>query len=753
MKITCLYFAVFFSIYASAAISSSLRTVEGNRVIYRLTVDYKDVNFSGKDRKAMLVNGSLPAPTLYFKEGEKAVVYVTNKMDVDTSIHWHGILLPNFQDGVPYLTTPPIKPGQTHKFEFPLRQSGTYWYHSHTRLQEQRGVFGAIVIEPKQKDLQYDRDLVFVLSDWTDEDPKEVLRSLKRGNEWYSIQKGTTQSFAEILRKKAFKAQLKMWKQRMPGMDISDVYYDAFLLNGKRQQVYPDFKAGEKVRLRIINAAASTYFWLSFGLSPLLVSADGINVHPVSVNKLLHAIAETYDFIFQIPKGRSVEFKAMAQDGSGFVSAQIGSGSTLKAPDIPKPDLIQQMKQMGEHHHGHSLKPMEHALPSDQQSRTDHESHSAHQSNGILQSHSSQESCSDHSCHSNHESHFADSSVKEFSYEDLKSLQKTSFSQNKPVREITFHLKGNMRRYVWNMNGKTLSESDKIQVKKGEVLRMTLNNTTMMHHPMHLHGHFFRVLNSTGEFSPLKHTVDVPPMGKVLIEFEPQEEGDWFFHCHVLYHMKQGMSRVFSYGERDVRLKNYPLSHVWDADRQWFKWGTWTLMSNRFDGEFVAANTRNQLNFGGTFSWVDNWYELRNRFEVDLSYQHFIDDFFRLYMAVEVESPVGVNWLDIRNADISVKLGFRYLLPYLLDLTLSMDQKSRLEIGLDYELLIFARWELFAEGAWAVNLKETFFPSQDEKWQEYEWSMGMHYTMTKNLSLVGSYDNHFSWGIGIEGQF
>ena len=241
-----LFCGFFASLFSCVAISSEFRTVEDGIVTYRLNINYKTVNFSGKDRKAMVINNSLPAPVLYFKEGGKAIIYVTNQMDVATSVHWHGILLPNFQDGVSYLTTPPIRPGQTHKFEFYLKQSGTYWYHSHTGFQEQRGVYGAIVIEPKQKRWEYDHDLVFVLSDWTDENPKEVLRSLKRGSEWYAIQKGTTQSLSQVIQKKALGSQLKMWKQRMSGMDVSDVYYEAFLLNGHRQQVYSDFRAGEK---------------------------------------------------------------------------------------------------------------------------------------------------------------------------------------------------------------------------------------------------------------------------------------------------------------------------------------------------------------------------------------------------------------------------------------------------------------------------------------------------------------------------
>jgi len=261
--------------------------VPTNATFYQLSVGYKKVNITGQPTKAMVVNDSLPAPTLYFQEGERAVIDVTNKMDVETSIHWHGILLPNIQDGVPRLTTPPIQPGKTHRFEFVLKQSGTYWYHSHTGLQEQRGVYGAIVVQPKIKKYKYHRDLVVVLSDWTNTNPHEILRTLKRGNEWYSIRKGMSLSLFQIIRHRILGAQLSLWRQRMPGVDISDVYYDAFLTNGKQTQQYPQLKAGKNIRVRIINAAASTYFWLSFGgEAPRLISADGVNVRPLPTKKM-----------------------------------------------------------------------------------------------------------------------------------------------------------------------------------------------------------------------------------------------------------------------------------------------------------------------------------------------------------------------------------------------------------------------------------------------------------------------------------
>lgn len=314
---------------------------------YTLTIRKETVNRAGKNVTGMTVNGGIPGPTIRFVEGGKAVIYVKNELDVETSVHWHGLLVPNFYDGVPYLTTPPIKPGQTQKYTFPLKQSGTYWYHAHTKLQEQRGVYGSIVIEPKEKTLVYDKELVLVLSDWTNQKPMNVLRNLKRGNEWYNIRKGTSTPLNRVIGRGAFGAQLNFWKQRMESADIADIYYNAFLINGQKTQEYPDFKPGERVRLRFINASASSQFWLTFGgEDPMLVAADGLDVVPVKHNKTFIAIAETYDFIVTIPQNGKIEIRGPVQDGSGQTAAFLGQGPVLPAPNVPRPDKIAMMQQM-----------------------------------------------------------------------------------------------------------------------------------------------------------------------------------------------------------------------------------------------------------------------------------------------------------------------------------------------------------------------------------------------------------------------
>ena len=810
--LTLLCFIVSNLSFASSGLkspSNRLKPVKHTKgeVTYQLTVDYKTLSIKGQAKKAMAINNSIPAPTLYFKEGEKAIIYVKNNMKVETSVHWHGILLPNYEDGVAYLTSPPIRPGKQHRFEFMINQPpGTYWYHSHTKLQEQDGLYGAIVIEPKIKQVKYDKDLTLVLSDWTYQKPYQILRTLKRGSEWYSIKKGTVISFWDVIKNKALGAQLTMWKSRMPGMDISDIYYPAFLINGAVDPKYPEFKAGERIRLRLVNASASTYFWLTFGGGKaLMVAADGVNIQPVRTNKILHAVAETYDFLLKIPYKKSLEFRISAQDGSGSVSAIIGKGELLKAPVVPAPDLIEGMKAMakshsGGHHHGHNTGGHESHKKPESHNKQEHKSdnkqehHKHHKSDNKQEHHNKREIQSvkqddkntsshtnhqhsqhqqhtkkhqQHKSHTNHQHSQQASLPIATHYKHLKSLEKTNFSKKAPVREIKMNLTGNMWRYVWSINGKALSEVDKIKIHKGEVTRLILNNSTMMHHPMHLHGHFFRVLNGQGQYSPLKHTVDVPPMEQVVIEFEPTEKGDWFFHCHVLYHMKQGMSRIFSYGDtRDPRLKNYPINKVLKADRHWYKWGELDLMSHRLNLEAVISNTKNKVALEGVYSWFDNKYKINHDGEVELFYERFVSDFFRLYGELELsleslhefkktlDDNEDIDWNDVFAESgyldtaikeiFSARLGIKYLLPYFFDFGLSLSHRGELEVSLDYDLMLLSRLELFAEGESSLNLIDMDFKDID-----YEWQVGLEYAISQSFSLIGSYDNRFGWGAGL----
>ena len=306
--------------------------LRGRRVRYDLTIARQAVNITGKAAEGMSINGASPGPTLRFREGDLARIRVHNRMDEDTSIHWHGILVPPRMDGVPYLSFPPIRPGEAFTYEFPIRQSGTYWYHSHTHLQEQSGVYGSIVIEPLHGGPRPDRDHVVVLSDWTDEDPRTVNRTLKRGSHWYALEKGSAQSIVGAARLGTLGDYFLRELQRMPAMDIADVAYDRFLANGKPESTLP---AGphEKVLLRIINSSSSTYFHLEFAGGPMaIVAADGQDVEPVQERRLLIGVAETYDLLVQIPTAGAFALRATAHDGSGYTSVGSARASATWHP-------------------------------------------------------------------------------------------------------------------------------------------------------------------------------------------------------------------------------------------------------------------------------------------------------------------------------------------------------------------------------------------------------------------------------------
>lgn len=706
-----------FSIMQINAQNQITPEIKGDTIIYRLTIDYITVNFSGKDIKAMAINNSIPAPTLEFEEGKYAVIYVTNKMEEESSVHWHGLILPNFQDGVPYLNTPPIEPNATQRFEFPLIQSGTYWYHSHTGLQEQRGVYGGIIIKPKTKTFDYNYDLSIVLSDWVDEKPKSVLKNLKRGNDWYSIKRKTTQPLSKTIPQGAFGAQLKLWSKRMPGIDISDVAFEAFLSNGKRTQTYPQYKPGDKVRVRLINASAATYFWLTVGGEYQLISADGIDVVPVSPEKVLHAIAETYDYIVTIPESGALEILASAQDGSGFTSIILGSGTVEKAKVFPKPDYISLLKKMGNMKMGEDQKESKEPMQ-EMKAKSDMDMGNMNEKMKMND---------------------------EFSYDYLKSPTKTTINSDLPVNEIELNLTGNMLRYIWSINDKVLSDVDKIKIKRGEKARITLNNKTMMHHPMHLHGHFFRVINASGEYSPLKHTVNVPPMGRVTIEFDANEHGDWFFHCHILYHAKAGMARVFSYGDpRDIRLNNSPLSEVVNEDKSFYKWGELSVASHMASLNYMISNTYNQVNFSAEYGWNKNM-------EIVLSYERYLSNYFRVYGGVDAENEIRDSLGVIETVG---RVGARWLLPFFIESDLSVDHLLRPQVAFSTTLLLLSRLEL--QGSWEMVADFGVINELGNNidWtQDYIWNIGLEFVLAKNWSLIGSYDNRFGAGGGISIRF
>ncbi|MDP1990448.1 MAG: multicopper oxidase domain-containing protein [Syntrophales bacterium] len=790
--------------------------VQGAMVEYDLTIARQAINVTGKPSEGMTINGGSPGPTLRFREGDLARIRVHNRMGEDTSIHWHGILVPPGMDGVPYLSFPPIRPGETFTYEFPIRQNGTYWYHSHTHLQEQSGVYGSIVIEPLRNGPKPDRDHVVVLSEWTDEDPRTVNRTLKRGSHWYAFEKGSAQSIVGAARLGMLGDYFLRELQRMPAMDISDVAYDRFLANGKPDSTLP---AGprEKVLLRVINSSSSTYFHLEFAGGPMtIVAADGQDVEPVRERRLLVGVAETYDLLVQIPAAGAYEFRATAHDGSGYASVWLGSGERHPAPEVPRPNLYHGMGHLGlqqifsltpagtmgmpdgdvdagrfdrpgmagmdsmEMDHSNHAAPapasppggMDHGghtmpMPAPPPEGMDHSGHATpsappaeavdHDGHTLAVPVSSPETM-DHGAHDlttamegqrsgkRYGTHFgflaADVSASRNlavdgtdprpwpPYARLRATQRTAFSEKKPLREIRLTLDGDMERYVWFFNNRTLDESDAIRIRQGEAVRFILINRTMMHHPIHLHGHFFRVINDQGDYAPLKHTVDVAPMSTTVIEFDANEVGDWFFHCHLLYHMQNGMARVVEYEgfavDPQLAALRPGLSH-----EAWYAWGQADVLSNMTEGYLRLANTRNIL----TAEWEWGWQGVdKSEWETFFTWDRYINRFFKVFAGVNLE---GVRRELEENRAV---FGIRYLLPLNLESRTWIDSDGGARIHLEKTFELTPRLALRGEAEYDTR-------------HRWEGGAALTYLIHKDVSLVGRWHSDFGFGGGLQIRF
>ena len=707
----------------SARIKSGM-AYTGKKVEYDLYVTDTMVNFTGKHRHAIAINGQIPAPILEFTEGDTAIIRVHNMMKMETSIHWHGILLPNKEDGVPYLTTSPVEAGKTYTFTFPLIQSGTYWYHSHTMVQEQSGLYGSIVIHPAQPEPQL-KEYVLLLSDWTDENPHQVMRYLKRGGEWYAIKKGALQSYGEAIAAGAFKDKLKQEWQRMPAMDVSDVYYNKFLLNGQETTEFKDAKPGEIIRLRIINGSAATYFNLQYANSYMrIIAADGINVTPVSVNKLEIAIAETYDVLITVPETGSAELRATSWDVMGYSSAFFGNGPVIKAPDIPRLNYFKMMQQMGSMNmktmdmgsmQGMDMKNMR--MPADTIAKK--KEMSMQHMEGMKMD------------------DMAGMDMKmeipgKFNYNMLRALHPTTLDSSLLPREVKLTLTGNMLRYVWSFDFKTLSTADKILIRKGERVRFVLTNNTMMRHPLHLHGHFFRFINTQGEYSPIKHTFDIKPMETVTIEFDANEEQDWFFHCHILYHMMAGMARIVSYerSEQNEFAKN-GYRKLKKEDNVLYPWYDLSVHSQ---GAWLSGNISNNkmaLEFEGRASW-------KGDYETETHLLRYLDkkQYFAFYIGYDYRKNKTLPLANKPNSKDNRRVfdaGFYYLLPMLIRSEWRVDHTGRLRLQLERRDLPLSN-----------NFFFDFRVNTDK-----EYNVAARYMIAKSFSISTNYDSDYKWGIGL----
>ncbi|MET3145324.1 UNVERIFIED_ORG: CopA family copper-resistance protein [Xanthomonas axonopodis] len=523
------------------------------------------VNFTGRPRSAITVNQSLPAPTLRWREGDTVSVRVRNALtDQPTSVHWHGLLLPANMDGVPGMSFDGIAPGQEYHYRFALRQSGTYWYHSHSMFQEQSGLYGAIVIDPlTPPPYRHDREHVVLLSDWTDLDPAALFRRLKQMPSHDNYAQRTVGDFLRDAREDGLRATLAdrgMWgRMRMTPTDLSDVNANTYtyLLNG----VAPAgnwtglFKPGEKVLLRFINGASMTYFDIRIpGLRMTVVAADGQYVHPVSVDELRIAAAETFDVIVE-PLGQDA-FTLFAQDmgRTGFACGTLAVQPGLQAP-IPALDrrAILTMQDMGHGEGMHHALPAMHGVPGmlaahgmhtmhshdDAQAPDKAPHHPASETGNPLidmRSNATAPRLDDPGVG------LRDNGRRVLCYADLHSLFEDPDGRE-PARDIELHLTEHMEKFAWSFDGIAFASAQPLRLQYGERLRIVLVNDTMMQHPIHLHGMWSDLEDARGNFQVRKHTIDMPPGTRRTYRVRADALGRWAYHCHLLYHMEAGMMR------------------------------------------------------------------------------------------------------------------------------------------------------------------------------------------------------------------
>jgi FtsP/CotA-like multicopper oxidase with cupredoxin domain len=743
-------------------IQSKVNVLPGKTVRYDLYVKDTIVNFTGKNKRGIAINGSIPAPALTFTEGDTAEIYLHNMLKEETSLHWHGVILPNQADGVPFLTTAKIGPGEVHLYKFKVVQNGTYWYHSHSALQEQSGMYGALIFMPReQPQMQtaamnhssmqmpgnsklFNKEYNVVLSEWTDDRPTQVQRRLRTANDWFSIKKGSTQSYAEALKEGHFKTKLTNEWKRMKAMDVSDVFYNRFLTNGKPESQAAVFKAGDKIKLKVVNAGASSYFWLGYGGGKItVIGNDGNDVVPVEVDRLIIAPAETYDVVVTIPENMSYEFRATSEDRTGYSSLWLGSGHKMPAATLPRLKYFEGMKMMNDMMKVNGTMNDMGMQMSNQ--KMDMNSVMYPELTGDNTETDTMQM--DHSQHMNMNMNTS-TDIVTLNYDMLRAPVKTILPEG-PRRTLHFNLTGNMNRYVWTLDNKTVKEADRILINRGEVLRLVITNNSMMRHPMHLHGHDFRVINSQGEYAPLKNVLDIMPMETDTIEFAANQTGNWFFHCHILFHMMAGMGRVFTYANSPVnpelpdREKAYQMFRRHKDQNMYHLMVRAGLESNGSDGEAMLSSNRyalqglwhigftahhgyeGEVNFGRYLGVNQWWYPY-----IGLDY-HYKREEGDMTKAGDYKNMFGQ--VSNKNDRKTFTVGVQYTTPWLLlaDARVDGDGKFRFQLSRE-DVPITSR------------LRFAFMGNTDK-----EYMVGLRYIVSKWFALSSHYDSDMGLGAGI----
>ena len=748
-------------------IQSKVYVLPGKKVRYDLYVKETMVNFTGRSKKAIAINGSIPAPSLTFTEGDTAEIYLHNMLNEETSLHWHGVILPNQADGVPFLTTAKIGPGEAHLYKFKIVQNGTYWYHSHSGLQEQSGMYGALIFKTREEvsmeqstmnhssvsmpmnDKLFKKEYTVVLSEWSDDKPMQIQRRLRTANDWFAIKKGSVQSYAEAIKEGHFKTKLTNEWKRMKAMDVSDVYYDRFLTNGNPEINTTEFKAGDKIKLKVVNAGASSYFWLGYaGGKITVIGNDGNDMVPVEVDRLIIAPSETYDLVVTIPENMSYEFRATSEDRTGFSSLWLGSGHKMPAPALPRLKYFEGMKMMNDMMNMNgTMKDMGMKM-----------SNQMMDMNSVMypeitgDNSASDTTQMDHSGHNMNDMQgmnmSASSDIVTLSYDMLRSPVKTILPEG-PKRTLNFNLTGNMNRYVWTLDNKTVKEADRILINKGEVLRVVITNNSMMRHPMHLHGHDFRVVNSQGEYSPLKNVLDIMPMETDTIEFAANQSGNWFFHCHILFHMMAGMGRVFTYNNSPVNAELPDADKAYQMFRKHKDQNMYHLMIragieyNGSDGEAMISTNRSALK--------QMWhlgYSSHHGYESETILGRYLGvnqwwfpyiGFDYHYKKVEGDMTKSSDYKNLfgqvsnKNDRNTFVVGVEYTLPWLVVADARIDGDGKLRFQLSREDVPITK-----------RLRFNIMGNTDK-----EYTIGFRYIVSKWFALSTHYDSDMGYGAGV----
>lgn len=710
-----------------------------NLVRYELHISDTLVAYTGNVKHAIAVNGQIPMPTLVFTEGDTAEIVVFNHLKESTSLHWHGIFLPNREDGVPWLTQLPIAPGATYTYRFPVIQNGTHWYHSHSGLQEQIGMYGMVIFNKREGDPAFRKGiddiptLPVILSEWIDRKPEYVHHMLRSGTDWFAVGKGSTQSYFESIQAHAMGTKLENEWKRMTAMDVSDVYYDKVLSNGVEHLTWEVH--AHRVRLRMANGGASTYFWVSYSGGQFeVVANDGNDVESVRVDRMLIAVSETYDIVLNVPHGNTYEVLIMSEDRTRTTSIFLGKGDTIRAFRWPRLQYFEGMDMMNDMMRMNGTMDDMGMRMSMQQMDM----------NAIMygELETGMPMDTSHAMHAHHATGSSNIPIT-LNYAMLRSTAPTALPPDAPVRELKFTLTGNMSRYVWSMDGRVLSAEDKIRIQKGEIVRMIIYNGSMMRHPMHLHGHDFRVLNRQAEYAPLKNVLDIMPMETDTIEFLANVEGDWYFHCHILYHMMSGMGRIFTYADQAANPlipdSKKALRKLYHDDKALHVMFNNDFATNGNDGMAMLQNTRWSMGAEWRLGYHDDHgYEteihLGRYIGVMQWFMPFVGYDWRYRYIAEGEAETNLfGQVNTKDRRAYFSAGFMYTLPMLIELQAEVYQDGNVRLQLMREDIPIS-----------PRLRMQFMVNSDK-----EYMAGFSYLFTANLALTTHYDSDMGLGLGL----